>query len=124
VEKLLTSFVSEYFAVPLPNQNPENIAEWYGNKQWSQHQMLFISCHFLEKAVKRMDLLIPNISDAAVEELRETIRKVALMLRYAVENDSRWKDQNIDFSELCAYIDIELLKRYPDEQHTTETLPA
>jgi hypothetical protein len=124
VEKLLTSFVSEYFAVPLPNQNPQTIAEWYGNKQWSQHQMLFISCHFLEKAVKRMDLLIPNISDAAVEELRETIRKIALMLRYAVENDSRWKDQNIDFSELCAYIDIELLKEYPDENHIPETIPA
>jgi hypothetical protein len=124
IEKLLSHHVGNYFSKPLPEPNPEDINGRLRNLRWCQHQMLFILDHHVRGIVKRMDILMPEIQDYAVEEARENIRKVSLMLEYSMKNYLRWEEQNIDFSELCAYIDIELLKAYPDEQHTIETLPA
>jgi hypothetical protein len=124
MEKFIPSSFISFFNTDLPFPKPDSLARKWGNKQFCQHQMLFAAKQVVDRMLFRADLFLPDSKDLAIEELRENLRKLFLMLEYAVENDDRWQEENIDYSELCAYIDIQLLKTYPDEQHTTETLPA
>jgi hypothetical protein len=123
-EKFISKNLQAYFTTDLPFEKPDSLAQEWGNKQFCQHQMLFAVQHMLEKMVIRCDVFIAESNDVYLEELRTNLRKLLCVLKYAVENDNRWKDQNIDYSELCAYVDIELLKMYPDENHIPETIPA
>jgi hypothetical protein len=124
MEKFLPLSFKGFFDTELPFPNPERLSREWGNKQFCQHQMLFTAKQIVQKMVFRCDIFIPESNDVYLEELRTYLRKLLCMLTYAVDNDDRWKTQNIDYSELCAYIDIELLKLYPDENHIPETIPA
>jgi hypothetical protein len=124
MEKFLPLSFKNFFETGLPFPNPEKLSHEWGNKQFAQHQMLYTAKHIVMRMVIRSDIFIPDSNDVYLEELRTHLRKLLCMLKYAVDNDNRWKTENIDYSELCAYIDIELLKEYPDENHIPETIPA
>jgi hypothetical protein len=124
MEKFLPLSFKNFFETGLPFPNPEKLSHEWGNKQFAQHQMLYTAKHMLMRMVIRCDIFIPDSNDVYLEELRTHLRKLLFMLKYAVDNDDRWKTENIDYSELCAFIDIELLKAYPDENHIPETIPA
>jgi hypothetical protein len=124
MEKFISKNLSDFFNTELPFNKPDSLGRKWGNKQYCQHQMFFVAQYLAASMVFRADLLIPYGNDHAIEELRENLRKLMLLLKYALDNDYRWKDENIDYNELCTYIDNELIKAYPDEQHTPETIPA
>ena len=124
MEKFLPHSFKTFFDTELPFPNPEKLSREWGNKQFCQHQMLYTAKHIVERMVIRCDIFIPESNDVYLEELRTHLRKLLCLLKYAVENDDRWRKDNIDYSELCAFIDIELLKLYPDENHIPENVPA
>jgi hypothetical protein len=124
MEKFLPVSFKDFFETGLPFPNPDKLSREWGNKQFAQHQMLYTAQHVVERMVIRCDIFIPISNDAYLEQLRTHLRKLLCMLKYALDNGDRWKTENIDYLELCAYIDNELLKAYPDENHIPETIPA
>jgi hypothetical protein len=122
-KKLLSEHLDEYFSNQLPYPEANTATGWWCNKQWSMSQMMWAVDNYLGRVLMDMEIAMPKGYNG-LNEVRQNLRKVSLMLKYAQQNSTRWKEENISYSELCAYIDIELLKSYPDEQHTPETIPA